>query len=177
MYTLEQWKAIPNFEGRYEASTQGRIRGLDRLIVCKNGAIKPYKGRVLTPYINSAGYFSIRLGKAYPTMVHTLVALTFIGERPENYQICHYDNNKLNNAPSNLRYATPTENQGDRKRHGTALSGEGVKHLVKLTDLKVLDIRANHAEGRLALAKRHGVCTGTIGNILNGRSWKHLLGG
>lgn len=47
---------------------------------------------------------------------HTFVAETFLGVRPEGMVIDHIDNNKKNNAVTNLRYLTPKENstKGDR---------------------------------------------------------------
>ena len=42
--------------------------------------------------------------------IHTLVAETFLGLRPEGMVIDHIDGNKDNNALSNLRYTTVSEN-------------------------------------------------------------------
>ena len=42
--------------------------------------------------------------------IHTLVAETFIGVRPEGQVIDHIDGNKSNNDVSNLRYTTVAEN-------------------------------------------------------------------
>lgn len=49
----EIWQDIPSYEGYYQASNLGRIRGLDRVIECKNGfdcsqIIKCCKGKAKT---------------------------------------------------------------------------------------------------------------------------------
>lgn len=52
-------------------------------------------------------------------MVHILVAEAFIGPRPKNADVCHYDDDKSNNAVENLRYGTRSENVHDSVRNGT----------------------------------------------------------
>jgi molybdenum cofactor biosynthesis enzyme MoaA len=51
--------------------------------------------------------------------VHHLVAELFIGPRPEGHQVRHFDGNSANNAATNLRYGTQSENELDKVRHGT----------------------------------------------------------
>lgn len=67
------------------------------------------------------------VGSKYPTMrisgrtryVHDLVAEAFLGPKPQGLEVCHGDNNTRNNAASNLRYATRSENHRDKRKHGT----------------------------------------------------------
>lgn len=56
------------------------------------------------------GYLKVKLtgGKTYK--VHVLVALVFIGPRPEGMQVNHIDGCKANNADMNLEYCTRSEN-------------------------------------------------------------------
>lgn len=46
--------------------------------------------------------------------VHHLVALTFLGPRPEGAEILHGKEGSTVNALSNLRYGTPEENSAER---------------------------------------------------------------
>lgn len=76
----------------------------------------------------------------------------------------------------------PPENRARGDRHPFRLHPEkasrGEAHYrAKLTEDQVRAIRAEHAAGAsyLALAARYGVGKTTIGHILAGRSWKHLL--
>jgi hypothetical protein len=58
-------------------------------------------------------------GKTGVFHVHRLVALTFIGPPPKGRpQVAHWDGNPKNNALSNLRYASASENTLDKVRHG-----------------------------------------------------------
>lgn len=40
----EVWKAIPGFEGAFEASTLGRLRSLDRIVSHNKGGTRKWKG-------------------------------------------------------------------------------------------------------------------------------------
>lgn len=114
------WKAIPGFEGHYEASTQGEIRSVDRVVPCGR-SMRHTAGRVLSPRIHKNGYASVNLsvgGRAKNHTVHKLVTLTYYGSPGEGHEVRHLDGNPLNNALHNLAYGTRAENMIDAKRHG-----------------------------------------------------------
>lgn len=171
----EEWRAIPGFEGCYECSDKGRVRSLDRYVTGKDGIPKFMKGLVLRTHINTGGYPNVRLGRARMIMIHTVVALAFVGERPDGTQICHNDSDKTNNAPSNLRYDTPKMNQFDRRANGTHIEGERV-WLSKLTTEQVREIKALILAGvaHLDIGERFGVCRSNIALIAKGKNWKHV---
>src|SRR6266852_2032042 len=102
--TIENWVPIPDFEGLYEISDFGRIRSYHG-----NGCIRK------TPLV--AGYASLFLNKnGQKTFfyVHHLVAFIFIGPRPQGKEVAHGYGDGSNPALSNLRYATPVENDADK---------------------------------------------------------------
>lgn len=74
----------------------------DKLIFCKQSKA-------------GAGYYRIRVScdKISVAFVHRLVWETFNGEIPDGYEIDHIDGNKQNNALSNLRCVTHTENMNN----------------------------------------------------------------
>lgn len=90
----EEWKEIPDFPGYY-ASSLGRIRGK--------------KGWIMKPHAAPDRYYKLNVrkeGSVYSRSVHALVALAFIGPRPLGMEVCHNNDNKLDNKPTNLRYDT-----------------------------------------------------------------------
>jgi len=119
----EQWLAIPGYEGFYEVSNLGRVRSMDRAVGHPiNGKIS-LKGKVLIQSLSSDGlYFVVSLckeGQQKTYAVHKLVASTWLGPRPTGTEICHGPAGQKNNAVSNLRYGTRSENQLDCRRDNT----------------------------------------------------------
>ena len=80
------------------------------------------KGRVLAVSTTNSGYVVAMLGRARP-YVHDLVLRTFVGPRPAGQQAAHGNGDRGDNALGNLRWATGSENEADKDRHGTRLTG------------------------------------------------------
>lgn len=115
---LEEWRAIPGYEGRYEASSLGRVRSLDR--VRSNG--RKWRGRTLKPVPMVRGYLSVNLwldNSPRMHLVHRLVLAAFVGPAPEGAEGRHMDGDPSHNALGNLSWGTHSENQYDQVRHGT----------------------------------------------------------
>lgn len=96
---MEVWRAVQEFP-QYEVSTLGRIRN-----------IKTRKER--KPDMNSCGYGRLRLqvkGGNVRKFIHRCVAEAFL-DRPEGKSVVdHIDGNRSNNALTNLRWTTQSEN-------------------------------------------------------------------
>jgi hypothetical protein len=94
---MEEWRAVSGFE-MYEINNLGRLR----------------RGhRILSGMIDKCGYHQYCLSvqnKQYFRTSHSLVAIAFIGPRPEGLVIDHIDHNKLNNCVENLRYINHQQN-------------------------------------------------------------------
>ena len=175
----EIWKDIPGYEGRYQASTEGRIRSVDHDVTCvprdgKRAYTKRMKGQVLRPCIGANGYPYVGLRKeqrsdnAQFLPVFHLIARTFLGERPRGTFICHQDGDKLNSRILNLRYDTPTENQIDVYRQGGRYG--------KLSIEAVRDIKRRLARGesKSSIARVHGVSKTAIYYIATGEHFGWL---
>lgn len=120
MREVEEWRAIPGFEGSYEVSSHGRVRSLDRIVLHKDGNQRRCTGRVLRPNRDTRGYLRVALSSGRPVhRIHVLVLEAFVGPRPPGGSACHSDGNQLNNHVSNLRWDTQSENINDAVRHGT----------------------------------------------------------
>lgn len=118
----EHWAPVAGFEGLYEVSDLGRVRGLDRVVLCRNGVRKPIRGRVLKPKRDRQGRQEVNLtdpdGRPCMRFVHHLVLEAFVGPRPEGTVCCHWDDDSTNNRLSNLRWATREANMADALRNG-----------------------------------------------------------
>ena len=170
---MEEWRDIPGYEGRYQASTEGRIRSLNRYVrVVAHGteAKRLVKGRVLRPgrYCKS-GHVSVVLGHGAPgSPVHQLVALAFLGPKPEGMEVCHTDGDPKNNAASNLRYDTRRENILDKFRQG------GAHKILTVND--AVEIRRMLKEGHSSaeIAKIFNVSRACISDLKRGRTFSWL---
>lgn len=116
----EELTEIPGYEDYYAVTRGGSVYSLPRTVTRKNGTKYSVPGRRLRPGITD-GYWLVNLAKgSHRTKpVHLLVALTFIGPRPQGAQIRHLDGNRLNCHVDNLAYGTASENRYDSVLHGT----------------------------------------------------------
>lgn len=169
----EIWKDIPGYEGRYQVSSLGRVRSLDRTYVrVQNGKeIRcPLRGRVLRQTNNHRiPYLTVTLSPEWKSArVHKLVAIAFLGDCPEGMEICHIDGNVFNNAVSNLRYGTHTENIADMVKHGTR------QKQCRLSPVEVREIRARirNGESDASIAKAFGVSERTIFRVRHGKVYR-----
>lgn len=174
---MEIWKPIPGYEDTYEVSSQGRVRSIDRFVHFTDGRKRFFKGVVRAVYFDDFGYPKTTLkkqGKNERVHIHVLVALAFIGPRPDGLQVCHNDGNPKNCRKGNLRYDTPTGNHADKIKHGTHLQGERAGN-AKLTESVIRRIR--ELRGRYTgrqLAKMFGTSPAHVCNIQKGVRWGHL---
>jgi hypothetical protein len=178
----EEWRPVVGYEGLYEVSSFGRVRSLDRheRVSLPSGAeyVRRRRGRLLVIPPDHDGYAHAKLsrdGVVSGHGVHALVCAAFHGPRPEGKQAAHNDGRKGNNAASNLRWATPTENSADMLSHGTVLNGQR-NHLARLSEAQVIEIRRKlTTAGPTQIAREYGVTPECIMAIRSGRTWKHLL--
>jgi hypothetical protein len=175
----ENWKAIPGYEGLYEASDLGRVRSLDRVVFTQSGISRRIKGKLLKPITCKDDLRQqVSLCKDYCVTVirlHHVIMLTFVGNRPEGLVTCHYDGNPSNNALSNLRYDTASSNMKDAVRHGTANLGERCPS-AKLTAEQVLEIRCRLEMGEKVaiISQSFGISHQQISKIKNRTRWQHI---
>ena len=110
----EIWRDIPDYEGYYQASNLGRVRSLDRWVIFKNGRKQFYKGRIFEGgKVN--GYRQVGLsrdGKTTIFLIHQLVAMAFLGHKPDGHQLVidHINGIRSDNRVENLQIVTNREN-------------------------------------------------------------------
>lgn len=183
---MEQWKPIPGYEGYYEASTLGVIRSVDRIVPHGRHGTCKQKSKVLKYAFDKKGYIRVALsmGSSFKThTVHRLIAMTFMGQRPQGYQINHISGVKTDNRVVNLEYCTQSENALHSFRLGLQKPKKGTLNGMSiLTDQDVKEIREYVATcgkryyGRDELAKKYGVSSSHIKDIVTGRRgvWSHV---
>lgn len=115
----EIWKDVVGFEGMYQVSDLGRVRGLNRITRNNATSTKNIKGKLLTPYKNDNGYMMVCLSNPNYNKrhyrVHRLVAEAFL-PNPHNYtDVNHKDEMKHNNNVTNLEWC----NRSYNSRYGT----------------------------------------------------------
>jgi hypothetical protein len=142
----------------------------------ENGEVWSHNwNRLKNQFVFRNGYKAVSLskdGKQKNYTIHSLVLLTFLGDRPSpKYQAMHLDGDKKNNSLSNLKWGTVRENHLDKKNHGTFQEGE--KHgMHKLNKEQVLLIR-NSSLSQVHFAKLFSVTPQCIAYARN-IGWKSL---
>lgn len=110
---MPEWRPVPGFEQDYRVSDEGQVWSRPR---------KTTRGGILRAKVSKRGYLTVALssgGHQKTYAVHRLVALAFLGKRPDGQEVRHLDGDRLNPQLSNLVYGTSTENHLDKRRHGT----------------------------------------------------------
>jgi hypothetical protein len=158
-------KPVSGFPG-YEVSPLGYVWGP--------------RGFALKGSSKIGGYLSVSLrkdGKSNSTLVHRIVALTFLGIPPSpNHQVAHNDGDPTNNHVDNLSWKTPVENCKDRDLHGRTCRGDMHRDAV-LTEEIVRNIRKDYAEGlrQKDIVEKYGVPTLVVSRCVRRVTWKHVL--
>jgi len=172
------WRRVPGFPD-YEASSDGQIRSVERVIQQKNGSKRKFPSKVLTPGLNTRGYHIVTLigpDRSRNTRpIHRIVLETFDRPRKEGEECRHLDGNHQNNALTNICWGTPRENMDDKIAHGTYVRGERVGNSVLKEDQVCSIYRKAHAGASMDdLAKEYGISRQSIEAIKYQRNWKWL---
>lgn len=116
---MEEWKAIPGFEGLYEASNLGRIRTVDgKTTSSARFKKRVWKQRILKVKVkhrNNSTKSDERVtlwkdGKESTHLVARLVAATWIPLSLMNLTVNHINGDTLDNRVENLEWVTLREN-------------------------------------------------------------------
>lgn len=167
----EKWRPVLGYEGQYEVSNHGRVRGLDRVVCSQSGHQRFVRGRLLKPTVrNQYGHLRVVLSGQKTRTIHSLVAEAFLGPRPHGMVVRHLNGIKTDNRAENLAYGTISQNHRDCYEYG-GRHGPG-----KLTREQVLEVKALIRAGvrQTDIAKRFGVNDGTIHQIRTGKTFSYI---
>lgn len=167
----EVWKDIPGFEGKYQISSFGRVKSVDRIIPHKTHGTWHIKERILKPHLNGPSkskYPTVHLhtGKGNMTClaVHRLVAEAFIPNVNNLPQVNHIDGNKCNNRADNLEWVTGQDNVTHAWTNGLCTN------IVTAKQKPVINLDTGERFDSLADAERSfGKSFGSISHALNGK--------
>lgn len=110
---MEEWVDVKGYEGIYQVSNLGRVKGMERVSSGAWGNAN-YKEAIRSSYVKrSSGYEYISLFKNKKRRIHAvhrLVCNAFIPNPQNKEHVNHIDKNRGNNLLVNLEWATPKEN-------------------------------------------------------------------
>lgn len=181
-----EWKAIPGYEGWYEASRCGKVRSL-KWWHPRWGTIID-KVHELAPLWYRKGYYKVQLGTCGNTRpasrqyIHRVIYRTFHGEIPDGMTVNHIDGTHDNNHADNLELLT----HAGQHHHARALgmlrnktkTGHKKPHLTP-NDVAAIRITLAASTQPLSpviriLAGQYGVHPATIHDIKTRHTWKHI---
>ena len=178
---MEQiWKEIEGFEELYMVSNLGAIKSLEKMWATYNSAIRTKPETIMKQSMDSNGYFQVCLskgGRAKNYLVHRLVAKAFIKNSENKKDINHINCVKTDNRVENLEWATRSENIRHALENNLVDSAKGSRHGMSiLKEEDVIKIRSlGDKYTKKELAEMFGVGRRSINEILNKKSWKHIL--
>jgi hypothetical protein len=176
----EIWKDILGYEGIYQVSTKGKVRGVSRVTKHPRsvGAIR--KSKMLSLVKTAAGYLRVTLsrgGKRCTFCVHRLVAEAFISNMECKSQVNHKNGVKDDNSVDNLEWVTPKENVRHSIETGLNKCRGELRSKSVLTEQKVVEMRNLRTSGMQYnhIAELFHVSTHTARSACMGFTWKHVI--
>lgn len=101
---------VAGYEGLYSVNRRGEIVSRPR----PGGNNSTMPSKVMKPFNNGTGYMQVNLtgrdGTRKKHYVHRIVFSSFVSDIPEGLEVDHINNNRADNALSNLRLLTRADN-------------------------------------------------------------------
>lgn len=145
---MECWKQFDDYA--YEVSNLGNVRKLGKTSPLKPIPNGKYRYVVITKGPGQGGFW-----KAH--FIHRLVAQLFVPNPDGLPQVNHIDNDKDNNAASNLEWVSAKANARKAVETGATATGEQ-RSTAKYTNDQIAKVRALHAaERKTGRVYKHGV--------------------
>ena len=181
---IEVWRDIQGYKGKYQVSSQGRVRSLTRLITNKLGVSRLVQGHIMKATKNRSGYYIVDLcqnGTIRHYQVHRLVASAFIPNPIDLPVINHRDENPVNNRTNNLEWCTVkyNNNYGHHNIRNDRCYRNGRKRVKKLRyphhfrQVKQIapDGSVVHIWSSIKAATKAGYGESNISRCCNKKSW------
>ena len=168
---IEEWEDIKDFEGMYQVSSFGRVKGCERKVAHKSSKTKTIPARLLKISPDSQGYLMANLwkdNKGYHKLVHRLVAIAFIENKGFLPEVNHVKGIKWDNRASQLEWISSSNNQLHSfrvlKRKGSTAGRLGAdNHLSKKVKCDTFDMEFVSVSDA---ANQLGLCQSAISFVL-----------
>lgn len=165
----EVWKTYPDYPF-IEASNLGRIRTKDRYVTVKGQGKRLVKGKVLKQRLRPDGYMEVNFrvkNKPVKLLTHRIIAASHLPNPNNLPEVNHKDNDRTNNAVSNLEWCTREYNQDYKEKHGMS-AAEVVGRPVIAVNLETG--RVLRFETRSEAARKLGIDVSSIVKVVKGKA-------
>ena len=170
----EEWRDVVGYEGRYQVSSMGRVKSLERKFPIWHGGERIQKERILKQAVTHNGYLRVTLytgNKPKTLKVHRLVCQAF-HENPDNKpQVNHINEIKTDNRASNLEWATARENSNFGTRNERVAKARSKPVAQYAQDGELIKVWPSTME----VERQAGFSNGNISQAANGK-YKHAYG-
>ena len=173
----EEWRDVVGYEGMYQVSNLGRVKGLNRVLKTKDGRMRPYKEKIKKLTIGNHGYPITNLGLSDLHCVHRLVAMAFLGSDNPHLHVDHINSIRHDNRVENLQWVTQQQNNAKQhftrgsQKHNALFTEKDVKHIRDEFD-KLSQVKSRGVYS--FIARGYGVNTQTIIDIIKKNTWAHV---
>lgn len=174
------WRPVYGYFGLYEISDKGQVSSLWFKNI--NSFYPRVTPKLLSLYENEFGYKSFNAvgedGSRSTTHVHRALLLSFSGPSsdPSKTLVAHGDGIGSNNCLENLRWASYSENEDDKRRHGRSLTGSK-NHQSKLNERTIVLMRyAREKKSKTyqEIGDIFGVSRSVAHRICTRKAWRHV---
>ena len=162
---MDKLTPVPGYKGLYSVTVGGKVWSHRR-------------NKYMTLVYDRKGYTQVLLYKnKIPKCfwVHRIIANTFLPPIDGKMYINHKNSIRDDNRLSNLEWCTMRENVIHGWKSGRKAVAGSAHPRAKLNENDILTIRKHKDTKHRELAKHFGVTTSVITNILNGKTWRHVL--
>lgn len=176
----EEWRDIPGWEGRYSASSLGRIKSLPKKVTLFHGGLYHTLEKIIKQR-KSNGYLFVALfdGKRrLDIQVHIIIGRTFIENKENKPFINHKNGIKDDNRVDQIEWCTAAENNQHAYDTGLAKGAMfGRKGLMSPSSKKVQCLFTGSIYCYKEAAKWLGISNTSFSDMMKGRynNWTNFI--
>lgn len=173
----EVWKDVVGYNGHYQISNKGRIKGLYRMVKCAVKGVSTERvehgGLLKLTVTHSFGYYhvSLKLNSKITTFtVHRLVALSFVENTNNLNVVNHLDSNPKNNNSDNLEWTTTKGNARHAVKCGRIKTGNSHHNSKSVIRYSVSGDKLDEFGSLSVASDITGACRDGISHCLSGKT-------